>query len=263
MRVTFRAKPTRVYWEERWSKLDADEPMENENVYPLKYALEAIQSDEGRVLEAGCGPGRVLRNLQLRGHSVVGIDYVSTILDRLRSADADLCLGVADVRHLPFRDGAFRYVLAFGLYHNLESGLSEAIRETHRVLQQGGRVCASFRADNIETRLTDWLKARGEPPPDARDPRKYFHKFNMTASECAELWRNAGFVVEQQYPVANMPFLYHFPVFRSVEHRSFNESVGRKKGYELSWPGQLIVKLAHILAPTQFCDVFVFILRKL
>ena len=47
--------------------------------------------------------------------------------------------------------------MAFGLYHNLEFGLDSSIKETFRVLEPGGSVCASFRADNIQTKIVDWL----------------------------------------------------------------------------------------------------------
>jgi ubiquinone/menaquinone biosynthesis C-methylase UbiE len=67
---------------------------------------------------------------------------------------------VGDITDLRFENESFKYILAFGLYHNLEHGLDQSIKETYRVLENGGSVCASFRADNIQTKLTDWLTER-------------------------------------------------------------------------------------------------------
>ena len=66
-------------------------------------------------------------------------------------------LEVGDITNMDFKDRSFDYILCFGLYHNLEKNLEKAVLETHRVLRNGGRVCASFRADNLQTKLVDYL----------------------------------------------------------------------------------------------------------
>lgn len=262
MRVTYRDQNTRDYWEERWSAISADQPMENLSVYPLRYAAVTIQSAKGKILEAGCGTGRVLRYYKERGRDIVGMDYVQVAIEKLRAVDPELQVEVGDIRALSFPSGTFRYVLAFGLYHNLESGLDEAIRETGRVLEPGGKVCASFRADNIQTRLTDWLKAHRRRGNGKIETAKQFHKMNLKRSEFVRLFERARFVVERVFPVENMPILYQFAFFRARSHKVFNESLGRKEGYLLSPLGDFIQRVLMRFLPYQFCNVFVLIARK-
>ena len=58
--------------------------------------------------------------------------------------DSSLSVSFGDITKLKYDDESFKYVLAFGLYHNLENNLEKAINETYRVLKNGGVVCASF-----------------------------------------------------------------------------------------------------------------------
>ncbi len=160
MRITYRSANNKDYWTKRWDDIPADAPMENSDVYPLKYAAMTVKDKVGKILEAGCGAGRVLRYYHDRGYDIVGIDFIDVAISKLKEIDPTLQAEVGDITNLRFADQSFKYVLAFGLYHNLEHGLDKAIQETHRVLEKGGLVCASFRADNIQTRLTDCLADR-------------------------------------------------------------------------------------------------------
>ena len=263
MRTTYRSRPVKEYWEKRWRDIPADQPMHNRDVYPLKYAELAVTAKDRPILEAGCGAGRILRYYHERGYDVVGIDYVAVAIEKLKQTDASLRVAVGDITRLDFPDRAFGYVLAFGLYHNLEQGLDQAIAETYRVLSKGGVVCASFRADNIQTRLTDWLadrRARKESRTAAQ-PRA-FHKLNLTRGEYETLFTRAGFEVQAVYPVENMPILYKFAFFRARDHKVFDENKARKEGYRLSSLGQGLQNLLMRFAPHQFCNIYVLIARR-
>lgn len=154
MRITYRSHGVKDYWASRWTDIPADSAMTNEGVYPLEYALQTVPSRDGAILEAGCGAERILRYFHERGYDITGIDHIAVVVDKLREADPTLKVDTGDITLLQYPDGCFRYVLAYGLHHNLEHDLDAAVAETFRVLEPGGLVCGSFRADNIQTRLT-------------------------------------------------------------------------------------------------------------
>ena len=262
MRITYRRANNKDYWTKRWDDIPADVPMENASAYPLKYAQLTVKDKDGRILEAGCGAGRILRYYHQRGYNIVGIDFIDIAVRKLKEIDPSLQVEVGDITNLRFPDQSFRHVLAFGLYHNLEHGLDRAISETYRVLQEGGSVCASFRADNIETRLTDWLAERRARSRNANGKPRFFHKMNLTRSEYKQLFVRAGFVVEAVFPVENMPVLYKFALFRSAGHRRFDENRARAEGYRLSWFGRRLQNLLLRFFPDQFCNIYVVIARK-
>lgn len=262
MRITYRTRGVKEYWAARWADIPADKPMENRNVYPLKYAELTVKAKDGPILEAGCGAGRILRYYHDRGYDIIGIDFIEGAIAKLKEIDPTLRAEVGDITQLRFADGAFKYVLAFGLYHNLENDLEKAIAETHRVLAKDGIVCASFRADNIQTRLTDWLAERGSKNRGRADGPRAFHKMNLTRSEYRSLFVRAGFEVQAIYPVENMPILYKFALFRAADHKLFDENKARKEGYRLSGLGQLLQNFLMRRFPDQFCNIYVLIGRK-
>ena len=215
-----------------------------------------------KILEAGCGAGRILRYYHERGYDIVGIDFIDIAVSKLKDIDPTLKVEVGDIAGLRFADGSFKYVLAFGLYHNLEFDLGRAISETYRILEHDGLVCASFRADNIQTRLTDWLADRGAAKRYGRSRPLVFHKMNLTRSEYEQLFMRAGFVIDFIGPVENMPILYKFALFRATTHKVFDENKARSEGYRLSWIGQRLQKLLMRFFPDQFCNIYVLIARK-
>ena len=80
-----------------------------------------------------------------------------------------------------------------------------------------GSLCASFRADNIQTRLTDWLTKRRSNANDSEG--ETFHKMNLNRTEFKQAFEKVGFNIESISPVVNMPILYKFSFFRAVSHK--------------------------------------------
>lgn len=262
MRITYRSRNAKDYWSSRWAEIPADSAMTNETAYPLKYAQMTVTDKGGRILEAGCGAGRILRYYHDRGYDILGMDFIDVAIEKLKACDPTLNVEVADITNLKYESKSFDYVLAFGLYHNLENALEPAIEETYRVLRTAGHVCASFRADNFQTRWTDWLTDRREKKNGAGSGPRAFHKLNLTKTEFKTLFTRAGFVIEFISPVENMPILYKFQFFRAVDHKCFDENKARAEGYRLSWFGQRLQNLLMRFFPDQFCNIFVLIARR-
>ena len=96
-----------------------------------------------RVVEIGCGSGAALVALGrlLRPSFLAGVDLDLGLL-RLAAARVDAAgLGAdllhADVRALPFADGAFDLVIDFGTCYHI-AGVTNALLEIARVLRPGG-----------------------------------------------------------------------------------------------------------------------------
>ena len=262
MRITYRREHVRDYWARRWDEVPADASMENKNVYPLKYSEMIIDSLDNRILEAGCGAGRILRYYKDMGYNIVGFDFIKGAIEKLKRVDPELNVEVGDITHLSFKNDSFSCVLAFGLFHSLENDLHQAIQETHRVLEPGGKICASFRADNIQTRLNDWYTDFLARKKDGTNSSVQFHKMNLTRTEFIHLIERFGFEVEMVYNVVNMPLLYKFKFFRRRDHKDFHESSARKEGYMLSWLGRIIQRILMRCFPKQFCNIYVAIAKK-
>jgi SAM-dependent methyltransferase len=114
----------------------------------------------GRVLELGCGTGRVTIPLARAGAAeVIGIDRSAAMLgrgrSRLRRAGlSKVGLVRGDIRHLPFAGGSFDTVLApYGVLQSLlrEKDLVDTLRAVADLLPPGGVFGLELVAD-----LPDW-----------------------------------------------------------------------------------------------------------
>ncbi len=259
MRLTYRHHDgNRAYWRERWEQVPADSEDLNLNRYPGRYAEAVLSKNQGRVLEAGCGAGRVWRHYHRAGREIIGFDFIATALAKLSSTEDKAQLGAGTATHLPFAGDSFSVVLAFGLYHNLEQGFEGALAETLRVLEPGGTVCASLRLDNLQNRIVDRLADRRA---NNRTGGKLFHKANYTPRELSDAFAAAAFRIEKFEYVENMPLLYKFSIFRRADHRRFNEHVARQEGYALSTVGRLFQNLLIKFWPGSFCNIAVITAR--
>jgi len=183
MRLTYRTRDVKEYTAQSWADIPADKPMENYAARPLKFAEMTVTAKDGPILEEGCSAGRILRHYHERGCDIRGMAFIEVAINKLRKIDPNLKAEVGDFIEPRYADERFKYLLALGPYHNLKSGLDRAIAETWRVLQTNGRVCASFRADNIQSRPTDWLADRRMKARGATEGPRVFHKLTLTRAE--------------------------------------------------------------------------------
>jgi len=118
-------------------------PHPHNRLMELEHAtvLELLPDVRGRmVLDAGCGSGRYLRELDSRGAKAIGIDLSAPMLTRARQSTPRIAR--ADIRALPFDARSLDLVvcaLALGDIAELEL----ALQEIARVLRPGGRVIYS------------------------------------------------------------------------------------------------------------------------
>ena len=260
MRISYRAHGgAQDYWQRRWDGVAVDSGDINLERYPGLYAERVMQGPrpKGPVLEAGCGAGRVLRHYHEHGTHIIGLDFIASVLAAIRREDPAIPLAAGDITKLPFPDEAFSAVLAFGLYHGLETGLEGAMADTRRVIKWGGVLCASMRLDNLQNRMTDRMAERTAASGTART----FHKLNLTTAEFKALVNGAGFQVETVDYVENMSFLYKYPALRHASQRVFRESEARGAGYRFNLAGNILQRTAMALAPAQMANLAVITAR--
>lgn len=119
----------------------------NENgLFTRWYARPAVLDLLGdvaghRILDAGCGSGPLIADLEERGASVAGFDASPAMIQLARERLGDEAdLKVADLTlPLPYDDEAFDDALAVLVLHYLEDW-SRPLAELRRVLKPGGRL---------------------------------------------------------------------------------------------------------------------------
>jgi ubiquinone/menaquinone biosynthesis C-methylase UbiE len=102
--------------------------------------LDELDGDP--LLDAACGTGRHLAYLASRGHRMIGVDVVPTMIDKAREKTPSADYRVGDLTALPLEDGEVRgAVCSLALEHVAD--VRAAYRELARVVAPGGTVVTS------------------------------------------------------------------------------------------------------------------------
>lgn len=124
----------------------------------------------GRLLEVGCGNGRMLRDMQSLGWQVHGVDFDEAAVAKAREKGLHVAHGDLHSQGYP-GDHFDAIVMSHVIEHVHEP--SAILRECHRILKPGGRlVMVTPNSDGLGHRLfgANW---RGLEPP------RHLHIFNV------------------------------------------------------------------------------------
>ncbi|ROT31313.1 class I SAM-dependent methyltransferase [Micromonospora sp. HM5-17] len=111
------------------------------------FAEAVTAAGDPRVLDAGCGAGRLSRYLTERGCRVTGVDLSPGMIAMARRDHPDLVFTVGSVTELPYRDNQFAGVLLwYSIIHTPPAGQARIFAEAARVLRPGGHLLVGFQA---------------------------------------------------------------------------------------------------------------------
>jgi SAM-dependent methyltransferase len=110
------------------------------HLFNLPKFLELLP-DPGRLtVDIGCGEGRMGRELEGRGHRVVGFDYSEPAIRALHEASRGHAGVVGDAGHLPLESASADLAITFMSLHDMDDPRA-AIYEIARILAPGGSFC--------------------------------------------------------------------------------------------------------------------------
>jgi ubiquinone/menaquinone biosynthesis C-methylase UbiE len=136
-------RPAREGWE-GWDEYAPFYDWENARTLgrrDVQFWTRIARRARGRVLELGCGTGRVSRPLVKAGVDLVGIDRSEAMLARASKTTPPVVRVRGDIRALPFADRSFAMAIApYGVLQSLTRprDLADALRSVTRVVCPGG-----------------------------------------------------------------------------------------------------------------------------
>lgn len=111
----------------------------------LETFAELAGQRSGRVIDAGCGTGRVARFLADRGLDVIGVDVAPGMVDQARLAHPDITFAVGELTDL---GGVGSQAAAVAFWYSIittpPGSLAEVWAELARVLVPGGVALVAF-----------------------------------------------------------------------------------------------------------------------
>lgn len=190
------------------------------DLWPEMERFKAFVKPGDRVLDIGCGNGRAYQLFAGQAIEYEGVDVSERLvrIARERFRDMLATFRVGSMLALPYEAEEFDLAVCVAVLHHVPSREYRlaAVKEAARVLAQGGRLLMT-NWDRWKPRY--WrehlaalaAKAFGRSPYDLKDifirwdrgakkVDRYYHAF--TRREIADLCRQAGLIVEENYYVA-------------------------------------------------------------
>ena len=147
----------------------------------------------GRVLDAGCGTGRVARELARRGHEVVGVDSDASMLDVARAEAPELRWVDADLASLDLADRFDVVVMAGNVVVFVAPGTEQAVVDRCAAhLAPGGLLVSGWRTDRLSRADYDALAAAAGLEPVERWSTWDGDPWTDDAGWCVAVDRRAG-----------------------------------------------------------------------
>jgi len=136
-----RIQEQRQFWEHRWQGMNLQTLLKNAHsgkLGEMERPYRQYLPKDGPILEAGCGTGRVVCALQVRGYTVEGIDYAAETIQRVRQIDPSLDVREGDILAIDRPDGYYAAYISLGVLEHYLEGPQAGLKEAWRVLRPGG-----------------------------------------------------------------------------------------------------------------------------
>ncbi|OGZ32175.1 MAG: hypothetical protein A2V69_02110 [Candidatus Portnoybacteria bacterium RBG_13_40_8] len=158
--------------------------------------LKLYIKEEEKVLDLGCGTGRLYEIFSVQGGSAsgrknidyVGIDFSENLIQIAKERHGNH-FQVADILMLPFSDNYFDSVWSIAVLHHIPTDelRKRALSEIKRILKPNGRVIVTCWKIKSFFRKDIFIPFHGK--------KRYYHVF--TKRELGDLFKQSGFKVEE------------------------------------------------------------------
>jgi ubiquinone/menaquinone biosynthesis C-methylase UbiE len=129
------------------------------------FVYKNLGLNKGKVIECGCGTGRILLHLAKKGLDCTGVDVAKGMLNILKnnakSNNLNVELKEGAIENVPFKDDSFDGVFSIHVLMHLPDSINSAVKEMYRLAKPGSKIIFDLpNADSPWTKLAVRLKPR-------------------------------------------------------------------------------------------------------
>lgn len=201
--VYYRSKADQMYWNQHWSDVITPNYYDQAKKGSLGYFENTFITHlpkHGRILEAGCGLGRLVLALRARGYDCEGVEWGRETVEKVRVILPELPIRVGDVTDLDVPDEYYQGYISLGVVEHRQQGPDPFLKEARRVLANDGVMLISVPYYNRLRHIKAGLGYYNELI-DGHD----FYQYAFTVREMKEILQNSGFRIDNW--VGYDPFL--------------------------------------------------------
>ena len=135
---------TEQFWDEQWQTVEFRKAITSTPNSWVAMITKKYLSVGSRILEGGCGQANNVYALHKYGFDVIGLDYASETVEKIRKSAPELSIVLGDVRKLPFDDNYFDGYWSIGVVEHFWQGYDDIASEMERVIRRGGYLFITF-----------------------------------------------------------------------------------------------------------------------
>ncbi|MCL5774478.1 MAG: class I SAM-dependent methyltransferase, partial [Firmicutes bacterium] len=203
-------------WNEEWEQYSVERTLQWIENHEHNRFYEKYMEPSKKVLEAGCGLGRLVIYYRRKGYQITGIDKSETAIEKIHKFDPLIPVESGDLRALPYKDSSFDVYISEGVIEHDPGGPGVILKEALRVLKPGGTLLISipvlspfsslaysFRGIKQRVKI---ISGRIKNKPMKRE----FEGFLFSAAEFKKHIETAGFRIMELQPTLHAAGLYRF-----------------------------------------------------
>lgn len=239
--LNFKEQSTAEFWDEHWDNYDYF--LKFKNSKNDRFILDNTRKflKEGKILEGGCGLGKVVYCLHYNGYSAFGIDFAQKTVKKVNKYLPELNILPGDVRNLQFKDNFFDGYWSIGVIEHFFEGYDLIVKEMSRVLKKGGFLFLTYPymspLRKLKVNLRIYRSFNKENQSDC------FYQFMLNPSSVKKSFEKYGFKLMYSKPFGGLkgfkdeirifkPFLQRLYDYRGKKRyiRTFRKQLRRVLG---------------------------------
>jgi SAM-dependent methyltransferase len=200
--LIFKKKATAEFWDKHWDNYDysLNFKISKNNRFILDNTRKFLK--KGKILEGGCGLGKVVYCLHYNGYSAFGIDFAKKAVKKVNKRFPELNVFPGDVRYLQFKDNFFDGYWSLGVIEHFFEGYDLIVEEMYRVLKKGGFLFLTYPYMSPLRRLK--VKLRIYRSFNQEKQSDCFYQFVLNPSSVKKKFEKIGFKLIYSKPFGGL-----------------------------------------------------------
>lgn len=198
----------------------------------FQYLLEACKEDDAiektlkylndynlKILEAGCGSGRVVKYLYDLGYkNISGIELNQNAVNNINQTYSELNIIQGDILNMPYEEKSFDIIISYGVVEHFKEGLDLPLLNLNKMLKKDGLAIITIPSLN-KVRQLKTIFYKINPLLPKRDKKEFiynvfpkkgeFFEYRLTPKEFEKECLNAQFKIIKSIPIAHTAGLYN------------------------------------------------------